>query len=66
MRDLAKDQKETKILDTTVEQLLDRDLVISSVNNFATAAGMASSASGLSCLAICLANVYGLKEQFEG
>eukprot|EP00351_Strombidinopsis_sp_SopsisLIS2011_P003070 CAMPEP_0116880176 /NCGR_PEP_ID=MMETSP0463-20121206/12077_1 /TAXON_ID=181622 /ORGANISM="Strombidinopsis sp, Strain SopsisLIS2011" /LENGTH=61 /DNA_ID=CAMNT_0004530437 /DNA_START=339 /DNA_END=524 /DNA_ORIENTATION=+ len=27
---------------------------------------MASSSSGLSCLAIVLANVYGLKEQYEG
>ena len=35
-------------------------LRIESVNNFATAAGMASSASGLSCLAVALASLYGL------
>ena len=35
---------------------------IESVNNFATAAGLASSASGLACLARCLAAVYGLEE----
>lgn len=39
---------------------------IESVNNFATAAGLASSASGLACLARCLAAVYGLEESFEG
>ena len=39
---------------------------IESVNNFATAAGLASSASGLACLARCLAAVYGLDESFEG
>ena len=37
-----------------------------SVNNFATAAGLASSSSGLSCLSACLAKVYGLKEEFDG
>ena len=41
-------------------------LKIESVNNFATAAGLASSASGLACLARCLAAVYGLEESFEG
>ncbi len=33
---------------------------VESINNFATAAGLASSASGLACLARCLAAVYGL------
>ena len=37
-----------------------------SVNNFATAAGLASSASGLACLARSLAAVYGLSESYEG
>ena len=37
---------------------------IESVNNFATAAGLASSASGLACLARCLAAIYGLEETF--
>ena len=39
---------------------------IESVNNFATAAGLASSASGLACLARCLAAVYDLEESFDG
>ena len=39
---------------------------IESVNNFRTAAGLASSSSGLSCLAFCLASIYGLKESFPG
>ena len=36
------------------------------MNNFATDAGMASSASGLSCLAVALASVYGIKEEYPG
>lgn len=36
------------------------------MNNFATAAGLASSASGLACLARSLAAVYGLEESFDG
>mmetsp|Transcript_8186 Transcript_8186/g.9888 ORF Transcript_8186/g.9888 Transcript_8186/m.9888 type:complete len:105 (+) Transcript_8186:450-764(+) len=43
-----------------------KDIRVESVNNFATAAGLASSASGLACLARCLAAVYGLEESFEG
>lgn len=39
---------------------------VESINNFATAAGMASSASGLACLARCMAAVYGLEEAFKG
>ena len=39
---------------------------IDSVNNFATAAGLASSASGLACLARCMTAIYGLEETFEG
>lgn len=33
---------------------------IESFNNFATAAGLASSSSGLSCLARCLSAIYDL------
>ena len=39
---------------------------IESVNNFRTAAGLASSSSGLSCLAVSLATVYGVTEEYEG
>lgn len=41
-------------------------LRITSENNFATASGLASSSSGLSCLAFALARLYGLQEAFEG
>ena len=43
-----------------------KKISIESFNNFATAAGLASSASGLSCLARCLAAVYNLDEQYVG
>lgn len=33
---------------------------VESVNNFPTAAGVASSSSGLACLAACLARLYGV------
>ena len=39
-------------------------ITITSVNNFATAAGLASSASGLACLARCMSAIYGLEEIF--
>jgi diphosphomevalonate decarboxylase len=48
------------------EKLLKLGLRITSENNFATASGLASSSSGLSCLAFSLAQLYGLKELFEG
>ena len=37
------------------ETLLKKDLMIISENNFATASGLASSSSGLSCLSFALA-----------
>ena len=42
--------------------LAKKNIRVESINNFATAAGLASSASGLACLARCLAAVYGLEE----
>lgn len=41
-------------------------LRIVSHNNFPTAAGLASSASGFACLTRCLAEVYGFRERFPG
>jgi len=41
-------------------------LRVTSENNFATASGLASSSSGLSCLAFALAQLYGLEELFPG
>ena len=46
------------------DQILKMKLRISSVNNFATASGLASSSSGLSCLSFALASLYGVEEQF--
>jgi len=39
---------------------------VASVNNFPTAAGLASSASGFACLVYSLAHLYGIKESFPG
>lgn len=36
------------------------------VNNFPTAAGLASSASGLSCFVFTISELFGIKEKFEG
>ena len=41
-------------------------LLIESHNNFPTAAGLASSASGYAALAVCLFEFFGLKETFPG
>jgi diphosphomevalonate decarboxylase len=41
-------------------------LRIESVNNFPTAAGLASSAAGLACLTATLAALYHVKESYEG
>jgi diphosphomevalonate decarboxylase len=49
----------------TREQVLKLKLRITSVNNFATASGLASSSSGLSCLSFALAQLYGVEEAFE-
>lgn len=42
------------------DQMVDWPILIESENNFNTAAGLASSSSGLSCLGFALANLYGL------
>ncbi|CDW88718.1 diphosphomevalonate decarboxylase [Stylonychia lemnae] len=48
------------------EELLKMKIMIESENNFATASGLASSSSGLSCLSFALAELFGVKESFEG
>jgi diphosphomevalonate decarboxylase len=44
----------------------DWGLDIQSWNNFPTAAGMASSASGMACFTVAMSQVYGVQEEFEG
>ena len=39
---------------------------IKTFNNFPTAAGLASSSSGIACLVLCLINMFNLKEDFDG
>ena len=45
-----------------MEEILKWKIKITSKNNFHTAAGLASSSSGLSCLGFALAKLYGLPE----
>jgi diphosphomevalonate decarboxylase len=44
------------------KELLDCKIHVVSDNNFPTAAGLASSASGYACLVFCLSKLYGLKK----
>ena len=71
------DEQKVEILDKTywgkkldcsdpkdaVTQLLTWGIHIESSNNFNTAAGLASSSSGLSCLGFALAKIYGLPKE---
>eukprot|EP00347_Sterkiella_histriomuscorum_P012547 403368153 len=53
-------------IDIPKEDLLKMRIEVTSDNNFATASGLASSSSGLSCLSFAIAQLYGVQEQFEG
>ncbi|KAL4429459.1 hypothetical protein ABPG74_001304 [Tetrahymena malaccensis] len=62
------DNQETKR--KTLKEFLNGDLSqlklkIKSVNSFPTASGLASSASGLAALSVCLFDVYHMKEEYE-
>lgn len=59
------EDKKLKIT-VTKEELREMRLKIVSSNDFPTGAGLASSASGLACLALCLKDVYNFKESFPG
>eukprot|EP01125_Pyxidicula_operculata_P021782 TRINITY_DN8634_c0_g1_i1.p1 TRINITY_DN8634_c0_g1~~TRINITY_DN8634_c0_g1_i1.p1 ORF type:complete len:389 (-),score=79.83 TRINITY_DN8634_c0_g1_i1:21-1187(-) len=48
------------------ETLQSYKIHICSTNNFPTASGLASSASGYACLVYTLAQAFGIKEQYEG
>lgn len=50
----------------TAEDWAAYKLKIVSVNNFPTAAGLASSASGYACFTKCLSTLYGVTEAFDG
>lgn len=45
--------------------LISKKIKVTSLNNFPTAAGVASSSSGLSCLAACLSKLYNLQLSTE-
>jgi len=47
-------------VDVSLEEMMSCSIKIESNNNFNTAAGLASSSSGLSCLGVALATLFGL------
>jgi mevalonate pyrophosphate decarboxylase len=49
-------------MDFVKEDIVNRKIKIVSDNNFATASGLASSSSGLSCLSFALSKLYGVSE----
>lgn len=51
----------TKEYQLSKEFLKNTFIHVESTNNFPTAAGVASSSSGLACLAACLAKLYGVQ-----
>lgn len=55
------DTGEHKIKKIARVDLLQMRIKVVSTNNFPTASGVASSSSGLSCLAYCLAKIYGVE-----
>jgi len=57
---VTSDQEKAKVAEYKIEDLLGMEIHIESHNNFNTAAGLASSSSGLSCLGVALASLYGL------
>eukprot|EP00808_Paulinella_micropora_P018776 g75265.t1 len=59
------DESSGKVLVPKAE-LKNFKLTIESHNNFPTAAGLASSASGLACFAACVAKLYRFKEKYPG
>ena len=62
----VKDSATGQVVSLDKEALLKLKLKVSSENNFATASGLASSSSGLSCLSFALAQLYGIPEAFPG
>lgn len=63
IRCLAEIKKRSEQSGACSKELLDYKIHVVSENNFPTAAGLASSASGYACLVYALAQLYGLKKQ---
>lgn len=61
----AYDCESQNVTEFQKEDIRSRKVKIISNNNFATASGLASSSSGLSCLSFALAKLYGAAENFE-
>lgn len=55
----AYDSTKNEVVTIPKSELLKMNVSIDSTNNFPTASGVASSSSGLSCLALCLCKLYG-------
>jgi diphosphomevalonate decarboxylase len=60
LQQARKARKEMEKKDKSLQVISDWGLVIASKNNFPTAAGLASSASGFACMTFCLAELYNL------
>lgn len=58
-------QKRAREAESCAAELLDLKIKVVSENNFPTAAGLASSASGYACLVYALAQLYGLAGKQE-
>ena len=66
VRERASEIKNGEKLIFSEEEAKNSFVHIASHNNFPTAAGLASSAAGFSCLAFSLATLFGLNESFPG
>lgn len=62
---ICDEEPEKKLSIASIDDLLKCHVEIESNNNFNTAAGLASSSSGLSCLGIALAHLYGLQQSAD-
>lgn len=65
LRVVRETQKRAREAESCPKELLDFKIKVVSENNFPTAAGLASSASGYACLVYALAQLYGLAGKEE-
>ncbi|KAM5138579.1 diphosphomevalonate decarboxylase [Mantella aurantiaca] len=66
IRRLARKRRSHDTKDDGVSRILNDKIHICSVNNFPTAAGLASSAAGYACLVYSLARLYGVEAELSG